>query len=104
MMLLHFLVDPSQYVIPKRTLKELEGSQRLLPPFEDERPKQGWTSHWATIYLPKGKSLVSHMVRRQYPLHPDTPTIIGRTTGGRVHRKSRVGKVIHQSSNVALGG
>jgi hypothetical protein len=54
MVLLHFLVDPSGYVIPKPALKKLEGSQRLLPPFEGEHVKQGLTSHWAPIYLPKG--------------------------------------------------
>jgi hypothetical protein len=36
MVLLHFQVGLSVYVIPKRALQELEGPQRLLPPLEGE--------------------------------------------------------------------
>ena len=67
--------------------------------------KQVWTSQPARIYL-KGKPLGVHMVGRNYPVHPDTPIMIGRTTGGRLHQKSNARKVTHPSTKLilAIGG
>ena len=61
MVLLHFQVGLSLYVIPKRALQELEAPQRLLPPFEGKHLEWAWTS-WLTLVSPMGKPLGSHMV------------------------------------------
>ena len=44
------------------------------------------------------------MVGRDYPVHPDTPTMIGWTIGGRVQWKSSARKITHPSTNLALDG
>ena len=49
MVLLHFRVGQSLYVIPKQALWELEDPQRLLPPFGGEHLEQAWTSRLAPI-------------------------------------------------------
>ena len=63
--LLHFQVGLSLYVIPK----------------------WAWRSQPAPISS-KEKVLGSHMIGWRYPIHPNTPTMIGWIIGGRVHRKS----------------
>ena len=60
MVLLHFGVGPSLYVIPKRAWWELEGPQTRFPPFGGEHLERALTSGRAPI-SPKGKFLGSHM-------------------------------------------
>ena len=99
MVLLHFWVGLSLYVIPEGALQELERPQQLLPPPPFlSKVNTLWTS-WPA---PKGKPLGSHMVGWKYP---DTSTMIGRTIRGRrVHCKSSARKVTHTSTIPALGG
>ena len=82
MVLLHFWVDLSVCVIPKRAFQELEGFERLLSPFEGEHLEWTQTSESVAIF-PKGKCLGSHVVGWKYPVHLDNPTTIGWTIGGR---------------------
>lgn len=59
---------------------------------------------WARQHLShKGKPLGSHKAGSKYPIHLNTPTMIGWPIGGTVHRKSSAGKVSHRSSILALG-
>ena len=54
-----------------------------------------------TYFPPRASPWVPHMVGWKYPVHPDTPTLIGWVvwcTG-----KSSVRKVTHPSTNLALG-
>ena len=102
--LLHFRVDLSLYVILKLTFQELDAPQRLLPPFNGEHLERTRTSQLAPI-SPKGKPLGFHKVCWKYPIHTNTPTFIGWTTGGRVHQKSSARKVTRPSNYfLALGG
>ena len=67
------------------------------PPFEDGHLEHARTSRSAPI-SPKGKPLGSHMVGWNYPIHPDTPTMIGWIIGVRVDQKSSARKVTHSST------
>jgi len=53
----------------------------------------------AGTYLREGKPLGSNMAGKKYPVHLDTPVMIGWTIGGRV-----LGRVTHPSTIPALGG
>ena len=81
MVLLYFGVGSSLHVIPKRAIQKLEATQRLLPPFKGEHLEQAQRS-WQAPCNPKGKPLSSHMVGGKYPVHLDTPTMIGWTHVG----------------------
>ena len=59
-MLIHFYCL-SVYVLLKWALQELEGAQRLLPPFKGEHLERAWTNQPAPI-SPKDKPLSSHVV------------------------------------------
>lgn len=61
MVLLHSWVGPSLYVIPKWVLRELEGSQQLLPLLEVNTLNWCKQSQLAPIY-PKGRPLGAHMI------------------------------------------
>ena len=58
MLLLHFQVGLSLYVIPKRALQELKGPQRLLPPFKLEHLQRVHKPSWHL------SPIGSHMVDR----------------------------------------
>ena len=91
MVLRHFQVGLNWYVILKWALRELEGSQRLLPPFEGEHLERARTS-WPTPISPKGKPLGSHMIGWKYSFYPNTPNIIEWIIDVRVHRNQVLGK------------
>ena len=61
MLWLHGCFGLSLYVIPKQTLQELKGFQRVEPPFQDEHLERARTS-WLAPISPQGKPLGSHMV------------------------------------------
>ena len=83
MLLLHIWGSLTLYVILKRALWELQGPQSLLPPFHGEHLE--WLQR--NPVSPKGEPLGSHMLGWKYPVHQDTPTMIGWTIGGRCTRK-----------------
>ena len=101
--LLHFWVGISVYIIPKCTIRELEAPRQLLAPFEGEHLEWAQKS-WSAPFSYKGKPLGSHMVGWNYTVHPDTPTMIGWIMGGRVHQKASARNVTHLSTILALWG
>ena len=86
---------------PKTSMTKIRAPKDCWLPFQDFHLERAQTSQPAPI-SPKGKPLGSHMVGQQFPVHPDTPTMIGWTTGGRVHQKSSALKVAHPSTILSL--
>jgi len=62
----------------KLEIMKLGGSWRILPPFKGEHLEWAQTSQ-PYLSFPRGKPLVSHMVGRRHPVHPNTPNMIGWT-------------------------
>ena len=69
MVLLCFRVGLSLYVILKMATWELEGPQRLLPPFKGEHLEWVRTS-WLAPIFPIGKPLGSQMIGWKFPVSP----------------------------------
>ena len=86
MVLLHFRVDLSLYVILKQTLREWEGPWPLVSPSEGEHLEWAWTIQMAPISL-KGKFLGFPHFGCKYLVHVHAPTMIGWTICGRMHWK-----------------
>ena len=71
---------------PETGIMRIRGHLKLLPPpFKGEHLNG---CRQANLHLSplKRKPLGSHMVGYKYPVHLDTPTMIGWTIGGRVHQ------------------
>ena len=76
MLLVHVWVGQIQYVILKRVSWELEGLQRVLPPFKGEHFEHVHTSR-PTSVSSKGKPLGSHMIGWKYLVHLVLPLWLG---------------------------
>jgi hypothetical protein len=72
---------------PKTGLVRIRGSPKTTASIWRWTPWKS-TDKPVGTYLPKGKPLGFHMVGWKYPVHPDTPTMIGWSIGGRGHWKS----------------
>ena len=74
--------------------QELEGPQRLLPPFNGQH-----SDKLVFTYLLNGKSLGFHVFDQKYPVHSFNLTMIQWTIyGGMVLQKSSARKVTHMIS------
>ena len=71
--------------------------------FEGKHLEWAWTSNTTTSISSDGKPLGSHTVGWKYPIHLNTPTMIGFIIGGRVHQKSSARKVTHPDTIPTLG-
>ena len=73
-------------VILERVSQEVEGPQRLLPPFKDEHLEWAQTSRVAS--LPQGEApTFPHGWLKMSEVHPYTPIMIRLGHSGRVHQK-----------------
>ena len=100
MVLLHLWVGLSLYLIPKP--ETWNGHHESCRAPKDYCLLKG-EHQWAYIYPPEVKPL-GFPHGWKHPVHPDTHTLIGCTTGGGVHRKSCARMVTYPSTLPVLGG